>query len=97
MPGAWSTIQRFGGVLTLNIHFHMLFLDGVYDVRMPDRPRFVPVPVPTAAEMTALVQLISERVVRHLEMLTVSTLCSARSSSSIGRLPFSSPGDAGYR
>jgi hypothetical protein len=28
--GAVTLIQRFGGALNLNIHFHMLFLDGVY-------------------------------------------------------------------
>ncbi len=28
--GAVTFIQRFGGSLNLNIHFHTLFLDGVY-------------------------------------------------------------------
>ena len=28
--GAVTLIQRFGGALNLNIHFHMIFLDGVY-------------------------------------------------------------------
>jgi len=28
--GAVTQIQRFGSALNLNIHFHMLFLDGVY-------------------------------------------------------------------
>ncbi len=28
--GAVTLIQRFGAALNLNIHFHMLFLDGVY-------------------------------------------------------------------
>jgi hypothetical protein len=27
---AVTLIQRFGSALNLNIHFHMLFLDGVY-------------------------------------------------------------------
>ena len=30
--GAVTLIQRFGSALNLNIHFHMLFLDGVYTV-----------------------------------------------------------------
>ncbi len=30
--GAVTLIQRFGSALNLNIHFHMLFLDGVYGV-----------------------------------------------------------------
>ncbi|MEX5147036.1 MULTISPECIES: transposase, partial [Enterobacteriaceae] len=25
-----TLIQRFGSALNLNVHFHMLFLDGVY-------------------------------------------------------------------
>ena len=33
--GAVTLIQRFGSALNLNIHFHMLFLDGVY-VDRPD-------------------------------------------------------------
>ena len=28
--GTVALIQRFGGALNLNVHFHMLFLDGVY-------------------------------------------------------------------
>jgi ribosomal protein S27E len=42
--GAVTLIQRFGSALNLNIHFHMLFLDGVY-VKLPSEaaPRFVPV------------------------------------------------------
>ena len=28
--GAATLIQRFGSALNLNIHFHMIFLDGLY-------------------------------------------------------------------
>ena len=28
--GAVTFIQRFGGAVNLNVHFHMLFLDGVF-------------------------------------------------------------------
>jgi Putative transposase len=28
--GAVTVIQRFGSALNLNVHYHMLFLDGVY-------------------------------------------------------------------
>jgi ribosomal protein S27E len=34
--GAVTLIQRFGSALNLNVHFHMLFLDGVYVVERPD-------------------------------------------------------------
>ena len=30
--GAVTLIQRFGSALNLNVHFHLLFLDGVYKV-----------------------------------------------------------------
>jgi len=33
--GAVTLIQRFGGSLNLNIHFHMIFLDGGAMIRAP--------------------------------------------------------------
>lgn len=36
--GAVTLIQRFGSALNLNIHFHMLFLDGVYVERPMEQP-----------------------------------------------------------
>ena len=46
-----TLIQRFGSALNLNVHFHMLVLDGVYrrDVAQ-GRLRFVPVPAPSTEE-----------------------------------------------
>jgi len=40
--GAVTLIQHFGLALNLKLHFHMLFLDGVYVVDSPNsaRPRF---------------------------------------------------------
>ena len=63
--GAVTLIQRFGSALNLNIHFHVLFLDGVYAYR--DKPRFQRVKVPDKGELEDLVQLISKRVGRCLE------------------------------
>ena len=64
--GAVTLIQRFGSALNANIHFHMLFLDGVY-VEERERLRFRRVKAPERAELEALVQSLSERVGRHLE------------------------------
>ncbi len=66
--GAVTLIQRFGSALNLNlnIHFHILFLDGVY-VTTGDRLTFRRVPPPTLAALEAIVRVISERVVRALE------------------------------
>ena len=51
--GAVTLIQRFGSALNLNIHFHMLFLDGVYEL-VPDGTglRFQWVREPTSAQLT---------------------------------------------
>jgi hypothetical protein len=38
--GAVTLIQRFGSALNLNLHFHMLFLDGVYVERSDGCVRF---------------------------------------------------------
>jgi hypothetical protein len=68
VTGAVTLIQRFGSALNLNVHFHMLVLDGVYrrDVAQ-DRLQFVPVPAPSTEELKGLVQRIAERIGRSLE------------------------------
>ena len=65
--GAVTLIQRFGSALNLNIHFHILFLDGVYVHRDNRAPRFQRVKAPDKAELEELVQLMSQRVARCLE------------------------------
>jgi hypothetical protein len=64
-----TLIQRFGSALNLNIHFHMLLLDGVYvDGHDPrGQPRFQRVKAPDRAELDHLVYTISERTGRYLE------------------------------
>ncbi len=64
--GAITLIQRFGSALNLNIHFHMLFLDGVY-VTADGGPFFRRVAPPTQAEMETLIHRISHRIGRYLE------------------------------
>jgi len=64
--GAVTLIQRFGSALSLNIHFHMLFLDGAY-VTSGERLSFRRVPPPTVAALEKLVHVISQRVGRALE------------------------------
>ncbi len=65
--GAVALIQRFGSALNLNIHFHMLFLDGVYVDRLDGSARFRWVSSPTTQELTQLLQTIARRVGRYLE------------------------------
>jgi len=66
--GAVTLIQCFGGALNLNIHFHMLFLDGVYIGGSNGHPmRFQRVKAPTRNELTKLTHTIAHRVARYLE------------------------------
>jgi hypothetical protein len=65
--GAVTLIQRFGSALNLNVHFHLLVLDGVYRRSGEGRLVFVPVPAPSAGELRQLVQQIATRVGRSLE------------------------------
>jgi hypothetical protein len=46
-PGAVKLIQRFGSAPNLNIHFHMILLDGVYVPVQGSTPVFRHVPAPT--------------------------------------------------
>ena len=65
--GAVTLIQRFGSALNLNIHFHMLFLDGVYVGEAGPSARFHWVKAPTSAELTQLTHTIAHRLARYLE------------------------------
>lgn len=67
VTGAVTLIQRFGGALNLNVHFHLLVLDGVYRREGEGRLRFVPVPAPSTKELNGLVTRIAERIGRSLE------------------------------
>ncbi len=58
----------FWGALNANIHFHMLFLDGVYfDSTHGSHARFRWVQAPTSDELTHLTHTIAHRVARYLE------------------------------
>ncbi len=67
--GSLTVIQRFGGALNLNIHFHTLLLDWVYVSKVEDlkeAPIFIPhIPIFTD-EIEILLKTIQKRMVRHL-------------------------------
>ena len=65
--GALTLIQRFGSALNLNLHFHMLFLDGVCVERPDGSLRFRWVTAPTSAELTRLAQTLAQCIGRFLE------------------------------
>jgi hypothetical protein len=70
-PGSVTFIQRFGSAINLNLHFHCIFLEGVYlDRSDQDRkPHFVTGEAPTDTDIAAMVQKISRRVIRRLRRL----------------------------
>lgn len=61
--GAVTLIQRFGSALNLNLHFHMLYLGGVYD----SNGYFWPVRPPTKEDLDVIALTIAIRVSRFLE------------------------------
>src|SRR5215470_9687654 len=67
-PGSVTFIQRFGSALNLHLHFHILFLEGVYLDRTTVglKPRFLAGAPPTDPDIAAVIQKISRRVIRPL-------------------------------
>jgi hypothetical protein len=62
-----TAIQRFGGALNLNVHFHTLISDGVF-VAESDRPaRHFPIPQPRDDDVAAIL----DRVVRRTAKVMV--------------------------
>jgi Putative transposase/Transposase zinc-binding domain len=60
--GGVTVIQRFGSALNLNVHFHTLMIDGVYELRLGGPPIFHPVPAPTDDEVAAIVRTVLRKV-----------------------------------
>src|SRR5262249_9301354 len=70
-PGSVAFIQRFGSALNLNVHFHCVVLEGVYLDRTAAglKPRFLKGEPPSNADIAAVLQQISRRVIRKLRHL----------------------------
>ena len=58
--GAMTFIQRFGGSLNLNVHFHVLVLNGVFSLS-DNEVRFHPAAPPSKQEMLALTETVHRR------------------------------------
>ena len=61
-----TVIQRFGGGLNLNVHFHTLLLDGVFFEGPDGALEFRPLPPPTDDEVGGVLARIVARVQRLL-------------------------------
>jgi ribosomal protein S27E len=65
--GAVTLIQRFGSALNLNIHFHMLFLEGAISENPWGGTTFTRIKAPSHHDMVVLVHTISHRIANYLE------------------------------
>jgi hypothetical protein len=63
-PGSIMAIQRFGGALNLNVHFHAVYLDGTFVPQSDGTLRFLEARPPTVDELEALVADIKAQVTR---------------------------------
>src|SRR5438552_15033425 len=70
-PGSVTFIQRFGSAINLNLHFHCVFMEGVYLDRTEAglKPRFVKAEPPSDADIATVLQKLSHRVIRMLRRL----------------------------
>ena len=65
--GSVCFLQRSGGAINLNPHYHALILDGVYVSTLPyESPRFIPLPPPSDEEVTRITATLARRVERLL-------------------------------
>jgi hypothetical protein len=64
---AVTLIQRFGSALNLNIHFHMLFLEGAINENPWNGTTFTRIKAPSHDDMVTLVHTISQRIASYLE------------------------------
>jgi hypothetical protein len=62
--GAISFVQRFGGALNLNVHFHCIIPDGVF-VRENGKVRFVALVPPSDEEVAAVLRRMVVRLQRR--------------------------------
>jgi hypothetical protein len=67
-PGSVTFLQRFGGSLHLNLHYHFVFLEGVFVEHTAQglKPRFLPAAAPTDADIATVLHQISQHLIREL-------------------------------
>ena len=64
--GVVTLVQRFGSALNLNLHLHMIALDGVYTVGKSGKAKFHRVKAPNQTELRILLNRVIDRLVRRL-------------------------------
>jgi hypothetical protein len=64
--GAVTHVQRFGSSINLNVHFHVMVLDGVFTYDEQAGSRFHPTPPPTRGELLQIVRRVHRKAVAWL-------------------------------
>lgn len=67
--GSITMVQRFGGSLNLNIHFHILSLDGVYQIsgEPDDPPKFIETGRPKNEDILKIIKTFQLRMLKLLQ------------------------------
>lgn len=64
---AITFVQRFGSSLNLNVHLHVVVVDGVFSRDASAALQFTQAPTPSPSDMAAMVQAIARRINRRVE------------------------------
>ena len=64
--GSVTFIRQFGSAANLNVHLHVLVLDGVFTEQPSGQLAFHPAPPPTTPEVAELLTTVRQRIPRHL-------------------------------
>src|SRR3990172_3093163 len=64
--GGVTAVQRAGGAVNLNVHFHTLTPDGVFGLDEDGPARFVPLPPPEDEDVEAILRRVIRRTVKVL-------------------------------
>ena len=64
--GSVCCVGRFGGALNLNVHFHLLLIEGVYELKKTATAKFKKRKAPSGHDIKNLVMVIREKIIKHL-------------------------------
>ena len=68
--GSLSVVQRFGSSLNLNVHFHVIVMDGVYAQQPDGNLLFHPLPAPSDEDIARVARAVCRKVTRYVAQLT---------------------------
>jgi hypothetical protein len=68
--GSLTVVQRFGSSLNLNVHFHVIAMDGVYAEQTDGNLLFHPLPSPSDEDISRLARAVCRKVTRNLGQVT---------------------------